>query len=177
VLRRLGQLLALITLISVSWLAWQYYGPRPKGPPLAASIERIDHILIEKSANTLTASLDGEIVMQAQISLGFSPTGDKQQEGDGKTPEGLFSIDRRNPRSSFYLSLGIDYPQPEDIARAKAAGLDPGGDIFIHGQPNALDHLVTLNGDWTEGCIAISNEQMAQLWSLAPIGTLVEIRP
>lgn len=176
-LRRLGQLLALIAMISAGWLGWQYYGPKPAVPPLAASIEQIDHILIEKSANRLTASLNGQVVMQAQISLGFAPTGDKQQEGDGKTPEGLFKINRRNPRSSYYLSLGIDYPKPEDIAQAKAKGIDPGGDIFIHGQPNALGHLVTLNGDWTEGCIAISNEQMAQLWSLAPIGTPVEIRP
>ena len=176
-LLRLSPIIALIATIGVGLMAWQNYGQRPETPPLAISADHVDYILIEKSADRLTASLDGEIVMQVPISLGFAPTGDKQQEGDGKTPEGLFTVNRRNPNSSYYLSLGLDYPRPQDIARAKAAGIDPGKDIFIHGQPNGLGHLVTLTGDWTNGCIAVSNEQMAQLWELVPIGTPVEIRP
>ncbi|WP_420586244.1 L,D-transpeptidase family protein [Ruegeria sp.] len=143
---------------------------------MAPEAAQIDHILIEKSARRLTATLDGTVVMQVDIALGFAPEGDKHQEGDGKTPVGIFTINRRNPQSAFHLSLGIDYPQPEDIERAKALGIDPGGDIFIHGQPNGVVGL-TLPGDWTEGCIALSNTEMAQLWSLTPNGTTVEIRP
>ncbi len=115
--------------------------------------------------------------MQYDVALGFAPIGDKSHEGDGKTPEGLFKVDRRNPNSSFHLSLGIDYPRPEDIARAEALGLNPGGDIFIHGQPNRLGNHLMLPGDWTAGCIAISNSEMVALWRLADLGTVVEIRP
>ncbi len=88
----------------------------------------------------------------------------------------MFTINRRNPNSAFHLSLGLDYPLPHDIAHAKAAGIDPGGDIFIHGQPNGVVGL-TLPGDWTAGCIAISNQEMKTLWQITPIGTAVEILP
>ncbi len=143
---------------------------------MAPEEQRVDHILIEKSDRRLTATLGGAVVMQADIALGFSPEGDKAREGDGKTPEGIFTIDRRNPQSAYYLSLGIDYPKPEDTERAAKQGIDPGGDIFIHGQPNAIVGF-TLPGDWTAGCIAISNAEMARLWSLAANATVVEIRP
>ncbi|OBY27816.1 L,D-transpeptidase family protein [Leisingera sp. JC1] len=176
-MKRLLRLLALVVLTGASWMAWQAFAPRPAPPPQSAAVDRIDRILIEKSARRLTASRNGETVLEFPIALGFTPDGDKQQEGDGKTPEGVFRIDRRNPDSAYHLSLGIDYPQPEDRIRARAAGVSPGGDIFIHGQPNAVGNLVTLPGDWTAGCIAVSNEQMETLWRLAEIGTEVEIRP
>ncbi|MCB4457530.1 L,D-transpeptidase family protein [Leisingera sp. McT4-56] len=176
-MKRLLRLLALVVLTGAAWLAWQAFAPRPAPPPQSAAVDRIDRILIEKSARRLTASRDGETVLEFPIALGFAPAGDKQQEGDGKTPEGVFLIDRRNPNSAYHLSLGINYPQPEDRARAQAAGVSPGGDIFIHGQPNAVGNLVTLPGDWTAGCIAVSNQQMETLWRLAEIGTEVEIRP
>jgi len=143
---------------------------------MAPEATQIDHILIEKSARRLTASLNGAVVMEADVALGFAPEGDKHQEGDGKTPVGIFRIDRRNPQSAFHLSLGINYPQPDDIERARSSGIDPGGDIFIHGQPNGITGF-TLPGDWTAGCIALSNSEMARLWSLTPNGTVVEIRP
>ncbi|WP_253276901.1 murein L,D-transpeptidase family protein [Ruegeria sp. 6PALISEP08] len=162
--------------LGAGWFGWHRYGPRSPARPLAPEATRIDHILIEKSARRLTASLDGAVVMQAGISLGFAPDGAKQIEGDGKTPVGLYEINRRNPNSAFHLSLGIDYPQPDDIKRARLKGEDPGGDIFIHGQPNGVVG-VTLPGDWTLGCIALSNAEMAQLWSLTETGTAVEIRP
>lgn len=176
-MRRLFLLsVALILVIGAAFVLWDRFGPRPV-PPVPVDIsQQIDHILIEKSARRLTASRNGKTVMSLSIALGFAPTGDKSQEGDGKTPEGVFTINRRNPNSAFHLSLGLDYPLPADIARAKAAGIDPGGDIFIHGQPNGVVGL-TLPGDWTAGCIAISNQEMKTLWQIAPIGTTVEIRP
>lgn len=143
---------------------------------MAPDAARIDHILIEKSARQLTATLNGAVVMRAEIALGFAPEGDKHQQGDGKTPEGLFTVNRRNPQSAYRLSLGIDYPQAEDVARARIAGIDPGGDIFIHGQPNGVTGI-TLPGDWTAGCIALSNPEIERLWSLTANGTSVEIRP
>jgi len=175
-MRLLARISLVFLITAIGWIGWQRYGPRPSAPPLAPDAAQINHILIEKSARRLTATQDGAIVMQTDIALGFTPVEDKQQEGDGKTPVGLFTIDRRNPNSAFHLSLGIDYPQPDDIARAQQQGIDPGGDIFIHGQPNGVVGF-TLPGDWTLGCIALSNEEMTQLWRLTPTGTTVEIRP
>ncbi|WP_234995299.1 L,D-transpeptidase family protein [Ruegeria meonggei] len=166
----------MFVLAGAAWLGWHRFGPGPSAPPMAPDAVRVDHILIEKSARLLTASLDGAVVLQADVALGFAPEGDKQQEGDGKTPIGVFEIDRRNPQSAFHLSLGINYPQPKDIENAHAQGIDPGGDIFIHGQPNGVVGM-TLPGDWTAGCIALSNAEMAKLWSLTSNGTVVEIRP
>ncbi|WP_372570453.1 L,D-transpeptidase family protein [Ruegeria jejuensis] len=166
----------LILAVAVVFVIWDRYGPRESAPDMAPAVEQVDHILIEKSARRMSATADGKVVFEAEIALGFKPGGDKQMEGDGKTPEGHFKINRRNPQSAFHLSLGLDYPHPEDIARAKAQGIDPGGDIFIHGQPNGLS-VLTLPGDWTAGCIAVSNAEMETLWRLAPIGTPVEIRP
>lgn len=168
--------LALVLVTGASLVLWDRFAPRPDPPPLVLDVDQIDHILIEKSERRLTAMADGEVVMQVPVALGFAPDGDKVQEGDGKTPLGEFIIDRRNPNSAFHLSLGLNYPRPQDIARAKADGVDPGSDIFIHGQPNGIVGI-SLPGDWTAGCIAISNAQMAQLWSVTPIGTSVEIRP
>lgn len=176
-MKRLLRLLALVVMTSAAWMAWQAFAPRPAPPPLGAAVDRIDRILIEKSARRLTASRGGETVLEFPVALGFTPNGDKEQEGDGKTPEGVFQIDRRNPNSAYHLSLGINYPQPEDRARAQSAGVSPGGDIFIHGQPNSVGNLITLPGDWTAGCVAVSNEQMETLWRLTQIGTEVEIRP
>ncbi|NVO57493.1 L,D-transpeptidase family protein [Rhodobacteraceae bacterium B1Z28] len=175
-MRWLGLTFLVLLVIGAGWFGWHRFGPRPVAPLMAPEATRIDHILIEKSDRRLTATLDGAVVMQADIALGFAPDGDKQLEGDGKTPVGTFKIDRRNPQSAYHLSLGIDYPQPKDIARAQQQGVDPGGDIFIHGQPNGIVGL-TLPGDWTAGCIALSNTEMAQLWSLTSNGTTVEIRP
>ena len=142
--------------------------------PLAGPV---DAILVEKAARRLTPWKDGAAVRTYGIALGSSPEGDKERQGDGRTPEGSFRIDRRNAASAYHLSLGLDYPQPEDRARAAAGGFDPGGDIMIHGQPNALPDGVMMRGDWTAGCIALTNAQMREIWSVAPVGTVVEIRP
>ena len=143
-------------------------------PPLSGPV---DLILIEKSARRLTLIRDGRPLRIYRVALGFAPEGDKARQGDGRTPEGRFTIDRRNDRSAFTLSLGLDYPQADDIARARAAGHDPGGDIMIHGQPNGLPDDTLLAGDWTAGCIALGNDDMREIWEVAPTGTPVEVRP
>lgn len=146
----------------------------PTGP-LQGTVERI---IIDKSDRMMIAVQDGRPAKVYRIALGFAPDGDKAREGDGRTPEGMFRIDRRNGRSAFHLSLGLDYPRPHDPARAKAAGIDPGGDIFIHGQPNGrVAPGFRIRGDWTEGCIAVSDAEIEELFAATPIGTPVEVRP
>lgn len=149
-------------------------GPELRQTPIAGAIDRI---LIEKSARRLTAFQDGRPIRRFRVALGFAPEGTKARQGDGRTPEGIFRIDRRNHRSAYHLSLGIDYPRAEDRARARRAGLDPGGDIFIHGQPNELPRGTRLSHDWTDGCIAIADAEIEELFRATPIGTEVEIRP
>ena len=109
------------------------------------------------------------------IDLGFTPKGHKQFEGDGKTPEGTYYIDRRNPNSDFFLSIGISYPNEYDVAVARSAGKSPGGDIFIHGEPNAFSNYG--DRDWTWGCIAVTNEEMAEIYSMVPTGVPISIYP
>ena len=150
---------------------WHLVAPHPL-PPLTGEVDRI---LVDKSDRRLSLIQDGRVVRAYTVSLGFAPEGDKDREGDGRTPEGTFRIDRRNDASRFHLSLGIDYPQREDRARAAKGGYSPGGDIFIHGQPNGWDGRV--EGDWTDGCIALSNREIEALWRAVALGTEVEILP
>lgn len=174
-LARLFAVLTLLALIGAAALLWlRPAAPPPPLPPLSGPV---DLILVEKSARRLSLIQDGHTVRTYRIALGFAPTGDKQRQGDGRTPEGRFTIDRRNAASAFHLSLGLDYPRPQDRARAKAAGLDPGGDIMIHGQPNRLPDGLIVKGDWTAGCIAVSNADIKEIWDHAPTGTPVEVRP
>lgn len=168
----------LAALILGGVILWQRYAPPPPPPaPLPPLTEQIDRIEIDKAARRLTVFKGGEALRSYPIGLGRDPEGPKTQQGDGRTPEGTFRIDRRNPNSKYNLSLGIDYPQPEHVARARARGVSPGGDIFIHGQPNAVKGLRTLPGDWTAGCIAVADTVIEELWRIAPIGTEVVIRP
>lgn len=152
---------------------WHLFAPRPL-PPLEGPVDRI---LVDKSDRRLSLIQDGRVVRVYAVSLGFAPEGDKERQGDGRTPEGTFRIDRRNDRSRFHLSLGLDYPQPEDRARARAGGYSPGGDIFIHGQPEGIEGRTRLLGDWTDGCIAVTNANMDEIWRVVPMGTEIEVRP
>ena len=106
-----------------------------------------------------------------KLELGFEPRGHKQQEGDGRTPEGAYRIDRRNPNSRFHLSLGISYPDVNDVARARAMGVSPGGDIFIHGTPGAN----VGQRDWTWGCMAVQNNEMDEIYAMVPTGVPIYI--
>jgi len=175
-IRRISIAAALVALLIGGYLAYARYGPHPPVLELAPVADQIDRITIEKSARRMTLWRDGHALQSYTIALGFTPTGPKSIEGDGRTPEGSFTLNRRNPNSAYHLSLGLDYPHPADIARAAAQGLSAGGDIFIHGQPNGFG-LITLPHDWTAGCIALSNAEIREVYHLAPIGTPVEITP
>ncbi len=150
-------------------------GAATPAPPL--SYPEVDHILVEKSARTMTLfGVDGSVSVIRNIQLGDQPVGPKQFEGDEKTPEGHFTIDYGNPNSNYHLSLHIDYPHAEHNAYAKAQGRSAGGLIMIHGQPNSLP-AGRIPGDWTDGCIALSNEELDALWEAVGDGTPIEIGP
>lgn len=129
---------------------------------------------IHKGQRLLKVFHGNRLLRQLPIELGFGATGHKQFEGDGKTPEGRYTIDRRNPKSSFYLSLGISYPNSRDIAYAQSQGKEPGGEIFIHGQPNVL---AKRGSDWTAGCIAVTNKEIRELYAMVKDGTTIDIFP
>ena len=139
--------------------------------------ERADFLLVDKSDRMLWLYAGGRVIRQySGLQFGDQPAGHKQFEGDERTPEGRYTIDYGNPQSGYHLSLHISYPNAADRAYAAAQGRPPGGLIFIHGQPNALrDGRV--EGDWTDGCIALSNAEIEELWALVGDGTPIEIRP
>ena len=140
--------------------------------------ERADFVLIDKSERKLWLYQDGKVIRAySGLQYGDAPVGHKQFEGDERTPEGRYTISYGNEQSSYYLSLYIDYPNAQDRAFANARGRSPGGLIFIHGQPNGLPFDARVPGDWTDGCIAMSNAEIAEVWSLVPDGTPIEIRP
>ncbi len=177
-MNRLAGAFAALVLVALVLAAAILIRPAPLFPPPAVPLSGpVDRIVVEKSARRLTLWQDGAVVRVYRVALGTSPVGDKQRQGDGRTPEGHFRIDRRNEASAYHLSLGLSYPRPEDRARAAAGGYDPGGDIMIHGQPNTLPSGLMMRGDWTAGCIALTNAQMREIWPVAPIGTPVELRP
>lgn len=177
--RRLIRLTALMLVVLIGVALWRSVSiaPPPPPAPLPPLTGTIDLIELDKSERRMTVYRDGEALRSYEVALGFAPEGDKQIEGDGKTPEGEFRIDRRNDQSQFHLSLGINYPRAEDRARAAAQGVSPGGDIFFHGQPNKLPDILRRKGDWTAGCIALTNAEIEELWRVTPIGTRVVIRP
>lgn len=130
----------------------------------------VTRIQVQKGARAMYMLHHGEVLKAYDIELGFAPVGHKQFEGDGKTPEGRYYIDRRNPNSSYWLSLGISYPNAEDIAYAKSQGKNPGGDIFIHGRTRGRR-----GPDWTAGCISVRNGQMEDIYSMVRLGTPIDI--
>lgn len=147
-------------------------------PPLDAS-RQVDKVLVLKSERKLHLQLRGETIRSYRISLGKQPSGAKLREGDLRTPEGFYWIDWRKPSDKYQLSLHISYPNARDLAKAREAGVPPGGMIMIHGTPLDEEYpewfFHTL--DWTEGCIALKNDDMREVWSLVRDGTLIEIRP
>ncbi len=140
---------------------------------------KADLVIVEKSARRLYLVHKGFVFRTYRIALGKHPKQPKVQEGDGRTPEGVYLIDGRNPNSNFHLSLHISYPNSQDIARAAALGVSPGGMIMIHGLPNGftarqIDHP---DWDWTNGCIAVTNAEIEEIWRFVDDGTPIVIRP
>lgn len=138
-----------------------------------------DEVIIEKAARQLHLLQDGEVFRTFKIALGIQPVGDKKQEGDFRTPEGRYLLDSRNPNSDYFLSIHISYPDSVDRREAAELGVSPGGAIMIHGQPNTptRSEAYYKTQDWTNGCIAVSNSDMIDIWLMTGENTPIHIRP
>lgn len=148
-------------------------------PELAEAGQQADLVEVHKADRRLELKRGGRVLKTYRVALGFAPQLHKEREGDGRTPEGAYVIDARNPKSSFHLSLRVSYPDERDKAHAASLGVPPGGDIYIHGQPNGLrKFLVGHPGkDWTTGCVAVTDAEIRVIWSLVPTGARVVIHP
>ena len=146
---------------------------------MAASGRQADTVEVFKAARRLEHKRAGSVLKTYRVALGFAPERHKEREGDGRTPEGAYTIDARNPRSAFHLSLRVSYPDDKDRAHAAALGVPPGGDIYIHGLPNGPRKLQVGHPgtDWTTGCVAVTDAEMREIWSLVPTGARVMIHP
>jgi murein L,D-transpeptidase YafK len=151
-------------------------------PAARSTIQQVPtatEVVVHKSARRLELWRGSTLLRSYRVSLGLRPEGHKQREGDFRTPEGRYLLDSRNPRSDFFLSIRVSYPNERDRARARKAGVPPGGLIMIHGLPNeprwTPEHYA--REDWTDGCIALSNADMMEVWMLVSDGTPIDIRP
>lgn len=142
--------------------------------PASVGDGKADGIIVRKEKRSLALLRDGKLIKDYPIQLGKDPVGHKLRQGDGRTPEGNYRITLRNPQSQYHLSLKVSYPSSEDRRRAAKAGVSPGGDIFVHGMPNWAKE--PLEGDWTAGCIAVTNQDMEEIWSLVPVGCPISIK-
>jgi murein L,D-transpeptidase YafK len=145
----------------------------------SATTVKIDKVIVIKQARLLMLMKEGEIFRAYRVALGKKPVGHKQICGDQRTPEGFYMLDSRNPDSRFYKAIHISYPNDNDVTNAQRLGKQPGGNIMIHGLPVHLNHLGPLHRkvDWTDGCIAVTNSEIEEIWQLVPDGTPIEIRP
>jgi murein L,D-transpeptidase YafK len=169
-----------LVLLLASLLLWE----RAVADTAGATTYRLDwtpaeRIIIEKSRRKLTLVRADHIVRVFDIALGSNPIGPKQRSGDSRTPEGEYVVDFKNLYSNYYLSVRLSYPNAQDIARAHRLGVDPGGNIMIHGMPNgvAWPYSGYVGQDWTDGCIAVTNAAMQEIWLAVRENTPVEIRP
>jgi murein L,D-transpeptidase YafK len=144
-----------------------------EGFPLA------DRVVVRKADRKLQLMKDGEAFRTFDIALGIAPFGHKEEEGDNRTPEGTYWLDLRNPRSDYFLSIRISYPDERDRSSARQKGVNPGGQIMIHGQPNRPTYSAAYyrQADWTNGCIAVSNSDMIDIWLMTPKRVPIEILP
>ncbi len=166
-----------ILLIVIAAIAINAYAKK-RDDPVKKGI-KADKIIVEKSKRRLHLMSKGKQIKKYKISLGRTPKGHKEKQGDGKTPEGTYIIDYRNSKSICHLSLHISYPDAEDKLNAKRLGVSPGGDITIHGLAGKWRWLGRLHrfSDWTEGCIAVTNKEIEEIWKLVPNGATIEIKP
>lgn len=157
------------------------FSPAPEPSPVISQDMEIDRVLVEKARKRMLLLRGDAVVREYAIALGKNPVGHKKEEGDGKTPEGRYILDWRNPESKFHRSIHISYPNDADISSAEAAGRDPGEYIMIHGSPDWVPSSdwarKWYNKDWTDGCIAVTNDEMDEIWRLVADGTPIEIKP
>jgi murein L,D-transpeptidase YafK len=160
----------------VAFWAWQSPALGQAAPYVP---DHADSVLVVKSERKLYLLKAGRVLRAFDVALGLVPTGPKQREGDFRTPEGRYVLDARNPNSDYFLSIHVSYPDESDRARARKAGVDPGGAIMIHGLPNEprYDLKRYESTDWTDGCIAVSNADMIDIWLMTRDATPIEIRP
>lgn len=149
------------------------------GAGLSATIPVADLIVVRKSERRLYLMRHGEVLRSYRVALGLQPEGPKERAGDFRTPEGRYLLTRRNPRSDFFLSIQVSYPNDQDIRRARHQHVDPGGSIMLHGLPNSLRHSPEYyaQSDRTDGCIAMSDSDMVELWMMTQDNTPIDIRP
>src|SRR5687768_206805 len=155
--------------------------PRSAAVPVTRASDPLtaDSIVVDKAQRKLTLYHRGSPVRTYLVALGQQPVGDKIRRGDMRTPEGVFRIEARNPQSRYHLALRISYPDAAHSARARALGVSPGGDIMIHGLPKRQAWVGSAHRDfdWTEGCIAVTNAEIEEIWSAVPVGTPIHIKP
>ena len=154
-------------------------GPGAQGSARANDFPVADKVLVEKSKRKLHLLRGGVAFRSFDIALGIRPIGHKEKEGDFKTPEGNYLLDAKNPDSEYFLAIHVSYPNSDDRAEARSKGVDPGGAIMIHGQPNdpTRSEAYYRSQDWTNGCIAVSNSDMIDIWLMTAENTPIEIRP
>lgn len=138
-----------------------------------------DSVVVLKSERTLRLYKNDHLIREFRVALGFDPVGDKREEGDNRTPEGQYVLDHRNTQSQFFLSIRVSYPSAADVSEARARGVSPGGQIMIHGQPNEPRYSPAYyqSTDWTNGCIAVSNLAMIDIWLMTTPETPISILP
>ena len=170
-----GKLISAIIVITAVILGVYYVYPEPELPPDI----KVDLLIVYKSRRLMEAYSGTRIVKKYKVSLGRNPFGDKQFEGDKKTPEGVYSINAKNPNSGYHKNLGISYPNQQDINEARKLGKPTGGDVKIHGLRNGLGIIGKFHRwyDWTAGCIALTDEEVDELYVTVAVGTKIDIRP
>jgi len=138
-----------------------------------------DRVVVLKKERTLQLLEHGKVVKTYKVALGGDPVGPKARQGDHKTPEGVYILDFRNAHSQFYKSIHISYPNERERAEARTKGLSPGGDVFVHGLPNGYRYVGAAHRlkDWTDGCVAVTDDEIDEIWRAVPDGTPIEIRP
>lgn len=148
-------------------------------PPTTGTLPVVDRVVVHKGERRLLLMQGGNIVRSYHVVLGLSPVGQKERSGDFRTPEGTYRLEKRNPRSDYFLSIKVSYPNEADLKRAHARHWDTGGSIMIHGLPNLLKHEAEYyeSHDWTDGCIAVSNADMTEIWMLTPDDAPIDILP
>jgi len=146
---------------------------------VAHAAAQADSIVVSKTQRKMELYSDGKVIKTYRIALGPNSVGPKTRQGDHRTPEGTYRIDAKNAHSRYHLALHVSYPDAKDRERARKLGVSPGGDIMIHGLPDQYAFLGPLHTkyDWTDGCIAVSNAEIEEIWKLVPVGTEVQINP